>query len=234
MRVAREREEEEAALQREAEEAALQREAEEAALQREAEEAALQREAEEAMQLADADVSRIVEGTGKHVKGAAAPSKGKKQARDDEGDAVAKASKSNCDSSAVPETDWAQVMQMKQQAGEKKTRSGVKKQAPPPSPGPSMGEASGSKRRRVAQPPHPAIKVPLDGGSRLGLEQDNLDSLDLDEQSHTAICMIQTERANIAFCRAMLHDLDLELICMEQEAIAGGGFDVGAELGNKE
>ncbi|EED83401.1 predicted protein [Postia placenta Mad-698-R] len=68
----------------------------------------------------------------------------------------------------------------------KKTRGGgstTKKRIRPASPGPSVADASGSKKRRVDEPPRPLLRRPLDGASCLGLEQDDLDALDLDDES---------------------------------------------------
>ncbi|OSX55956.1 hypothetical protein POSPLADRAFT_1161939 [Postia placenta MAD-698-R-SB12] len=109
----------------------------------------------------------------------------------------------------------------------KKTRGGgstTKKRIRPTSPGPSVAESSGSKKRRVDEPPRPLLRRPLDGASRLGLEQDDLDALDLDDESRGIIRVIREERAHIARCRALLHDMDLDLQKMEKAALAKGGI----------
>ncbi|KAF9796554.1 hypothetical protein IEO21_10985 [Rhodonia placenta] len=109
----------------------------------------------------------------------------------------------------------------------KKTRGGgstTKKRIRPTSPGPSVADSSGSKKRRVDEPPRPLLRLPLDGASRLGLEQDDLDVLDLDNESRGIICVIREERAHIARCRALLHDMDLDLQKMEKAALAKGGI----------
>ncbi|OSX55880.1 hypothetical protein POSPLADRAFT_1063366 [Postia placenta MAD-698-R-SB12] len=109
----------------------------------------------------------------------------------------------------------------------KKTRGGgstTKKRIRPASPGPSVADASGSKKRRVDEPPRPLLRRPLDGASRLGLEQDDLDTLDLDDESRGIIRVIREERAHIACHRALLHDMDLDLQKMEKAALAKGGI----------
>ncbi|OSX55836.1 hypothetical protein POSPLADRAFT_1162785 [Postia placenta MAD-698-R-SB12] len=109
----------------------------------------------------------------------------------------------------------------------KKTRGGgstTKKRIRPASPGPSVADASGSKKRRVDEPPRPLLRRPLDGASRLGLEQDDLDALDLDDESRGIIRVIREERAHIARRRALLHDMDLDLQKMEKDALAKGGI----------
>ncbi|EED85696.1 predicted protein [Postia placenta Mad-698-R] len=109
----------------------------------------------------------------------------------------------------------------------KKTRGGgstTKKRIRPTSPGPSVAESSGSKKRRVDEPPRPLLRRPLDGASRLGLEQDDLDALDLDDESRGIIRVIREERAHIARRRALLHDMDLDLQKMEKAALAKGGI----------
>ncbi|EED81349.1 predicted protein [Postia placenta Mad-698-R] len=81
----------------------------------------------------------------------------------------------------------------------KKTRGGgstTKKRIRPASPGPSVADASGSKKRRVDEPPRPLLRLPLDGASRLGLEQDDLDALDLDDESRGIIRVIREERCH--------------------------------------
>ncbi|EED79816.1 predicted protein [Postia placenta Mad-698-R] len=110
----------------------------------------------------------------------------------------------------------------------KKTRGGrstTKKCIRPTSPGPSVADASGSKKRRVDEPPRPLLQLPLDGASRLGLEQDDLNALDLDDESRGIIRIIREERAHIARRRALLHDMDLDLQKMEKAALAKGGID---------
>ncbi|EED78032.1 predicted protein [Postia placenta Mad-698-R] len=82
----------------------------------------------------------------------------------------------------------------------KKTRGGgstTKKRIRLTSPGPSVADSSGSKKRRVDEPPRPLLRLPLDGAGRLGLEQDNLDALDLDDESQGIIRVIREERAFI-------------------------------------
>ncbi|EED79652.1 predicted protein [Postia placenta Mad-698-R] len=114
----------------------------------------------------------------------------------------------------------------------KKTRGGgstTKKRIRPASPGPSVADASGSKKRRVDEPLRPLLRRPLDGASRLGLEQDDLDVLDLDDESRGIIRVIREERAHIARRRALLHDMDLDLQKMEKAALAKGG--IGSRLG---
>ncbi|OSX64524.1 hypothetical protein POSPLADRAFT_1138437 [Postia placenta MAD-698-R-SB12] len=109
----------------------------------------------------------------------------------------------------------------------KKTRGGgstTKKRIRPASPGPSVADASGSKKRRVDEPPRPLLRRPLDGASRLGLEQDDLDALDLDDESRGIIRVIREERAHIARHRALLHDMDLDLQKMEKAVLAKGGI----------
>ncbi|EED80302.1 predicted protein [Postia placenta Mad-698-R] len=59
---------------------------------------------------------------------------------------------------------------------------------------------------------------------RLGLEQDDLDTLDLDDESRGIIRVIREERAFIARRRALLHDMDLNLQKMEKAALAKGGI----------
>ncbi|EED77786.1 predicted protein [Postia placenta Mad-698-R] len=89
----------------------------------------------------------------------------------------------------------------------KKTRGGgstTKKRIRPASPGPSVADASGSKKRRVDEPPRPLLRRPLDGASRLGLDRE--------------------ERAHIARRRVLLHDMDLDLQKMEKDALAKGGI----------
>ncbi|EED80708.1 predicted protein [Postia placenta Mad-698-R] len=109
----------------------------------------------------------------------------------------------------------------------KKTRGGgstTKKRIRPASPGPSIADSGGSKKRRVDEPPRPLLRRPLDGASRLGLEQDDLDALDLDDESRGIIRVIREERAHIARRRALLHDMDLDLQKMEKDALAKGGI----------
>ncbi|OSX55900.1 hypothetical protein POSPLADRAFT_1162382 [Postia placenta MAD-698-R-SB12] len=109
----------------------------------------------------------------------------------------------------------------------KKTRGGgstTKKRIRPASPGPSIADSSGSKKRCVDEPPRPLLRRPLDGASRLGLEQDDLDALDLDDESRGIIRVIREERAHIARRRALLHDMDLDLQKMEKAALAKGGI----------
>ncbi|EED81989.1 predicted protein [Postia placenta Mad-698-R] len=118
----------------------------------------------------------------------------------------------------------------------KKTRGGgstTKKRIRPTSPGPSVADSNGSKKRRVDEPPRPLLRLPLDGAGRLGLEQDDLDALDLDaldldaldldDESRGIIRVIREERAFIARRRALLHDMDLDLQKMEKAALAKGG-----------
>ncbi|EED79149.1 predicted protein [Postia placenta Mad-698-R] len=96
----------------------------------------------------------------------------------------------------------------------KKTRGGgstTKKRIRLTSPGPSVADSSGSKKRRVDEPPRPLLRLPLDGAGRLGLEQDNLDALDLDDESQGIIRVIREECAFITCHRALLHDMDLNL-----------------------
>ncbi|OSX57425.1 hypothetical protein POSPLADRAFT_1061635 [Postia placenta MAD-698-R-SB12] len=62
------------------------------------------------------------------------------------------------------------------------------------------------------------------GFDRLGLEQDDLDALDLDDESRGIIRVIREERAHIARRRALLHDMDLDLQKMEKAALAKGGI----------
>ncbi|EED82799.1 predicted protein [Postia placenta Mad-698-R] len=102
--------------------------------------------------------------------------------------------------------------------------STTKKRIRPASPGPSVADASGSKKRRVDEPPRPLLRWPLDGASRLGLEQDDLDALDIDDESRGIIRVIREERAHIARRRALLHDMDLDLQKMEKDALAKGGI----------
>ncbi|EED77538.1 predicted protein [Postia placenta Mad-698-R] len=135
---------------------------------------------------------------------------------------------------AMMEVDMAAAALEKRQAGQKvilgktkKTRGGgstMKKRIRPASPGPSVADASGSKKRRVDEPPRPLLRLPLDGASRLGLEQDDLDALDLDDESRGIIRVIREERAHIARHRALLHDMDLDLQKMEKAALAKGGI----------
>ncbi|OSX60849.1 hypothetical protein POSPLADRAFT_1057793 [Postia placenta MAD-698-R-SB12] len=109
----------------------------------------------------------------------------------------------------------------------KKMRGGgstTKKRIRPTSPGPSVADLSGSKKRRVDEPPRPLLRLPLDGAGRLGLEQDDLDALDLDDESRGIIRVIREERAFIARRRALLHDMDLDLQKMEKAALAKGGI----------
>ncbi|EED85499.1 predicted protein [Postia placenta Mad-698-R] len=109
----------------------------------------------------------------------------------------------------------------------KKTRGGgstTKKRIRPASPGPSIADLGGSKKRRVDEPPRPLLRRPLDGASRLGLEQDDLDALDLDDESRGIIRVIREERAHIVRRRALLHDMDLDLQKMEKDALAKGGI----------
>ncbi|KAF9798185.1 hypothetical protein IEO21_10776 [Rhodonia placenta] len=109
----------------------------------------------------------------------------------------------------------------------KKTRGGgstTKKRIRPTSPGPSIADSSGSKKRRVDEPPRPLLRLPLNGAGRLGLEQDDLDSLDLDDESRGIIRVIREERAHIARRRALLHDMDIDLQRMEKAALAKGGI----------
>ncbi|EED82725.1 predicted protein [Postia placenta Mad-698-R] len=80
----------------------------------------------------------------------------------------------------------------------KKTRGGgstTKKRIRPTSPGPSVADSSGSKKRRVDEPPRPLLRLPLDGAGRLGLEQDDLNALDLDDKSRGIIRVIREERS---------------------------------------
>ncbi|EED77305.1 predicted protein, partial [Postia placenta Mad-698-R] len=145
---------------------------------------------------------------------------------------------------AMTEVDMAAAAIEKRQAGQKfqqgcyfdkvsvlgktkKTRGGgstTKKRIRPASPGPSVADSSGSKKRRVDEPPRPLLRRPLDGASRLGLEQDDLDALDLDDESRGIIRVIREERAHIARRRALLHDMDLDLQKMEKAALAKGGI----------
>ncbi|KAF9796663.1 hypothetical protein IEO21_10975 [Rhodonia placenta] len=109
----------------------------------------------------------------------------------------------------------------------KKTRGGgstTKKRIRPTSPVPSAADSSGSKKRRVDEPPRPLLRLPLDGAGRLGLEQDDLDALDLDDKSRGIIRVIREERAHIARRRALLHDMDIDLQKMEKAALAKGGI----------
>ncbi|KAF9795072.1 hypothetical protein IEO21_11098 [Rhodonia placenta] len=109
----------------------------------------------------------------------------------------------------------------------KKTRGGgstTKKRIRPASPGPSVADSSGSKKRRVDEPLRPLLRLPLDGAGRLGLEQDDLDALDLDDESRGIIRVIREERAHIARRRALLHDMDIDLQKMEKAALAKGGI----------
>ncbi|OSX62896.1 hypothetical protein POSPLADRAFT_1056265 [Postia placenta MAD-698-R-SB12] len=109
----------------------------------------------------------------------------------------------------------------------KKTRGGgstTKKRIRPSSPVPSVAESSGLKKRRVDEPPRPLLRLPLDGAGRLGLEQDDLDALSLDDESRGIIRVIREERALIARRRALLHDMDLDLQKMEKAALANGGI----------
>ncbi|OSX58071.1 hypothetical protein POSPLADRAFT_1155194 [Postia placenta MAD-698-R-SB12] len=109
----------------------------------------------------------------------------------------------------------------------KKTRGGgstTKKRIRPTSPGPSVADASGSKKRQVDEPLRPLLRLPLDGAGRLGLEQDDLDALDLDDESRGIIRVIHEERAHIARRRALLHDMDLDLQKMEKAALTKGGI----------
>ncbi|EED78966.1 predicted protein [Postia placenta Mad-698-R] len=109
----------------------------------------------------------------------------------------------------------------------KKTRGGgstTKKRIRPTSPGPSVADSSGSKKRRVDEPPRRLLRLPLDGAGRLGLEQDDLDALDLDDESRGIIHVIREERAFIARRRALLHDMDLDLQKMEKAALTKGGI----------
>ncbi|EED82688.1 predicted protein [Postia placenta Mad-698-R] len=94
----------------------------------------------------------------------------------------------------------------------------------PTSPVPSVADSSGSKKHRVDEPLRPLLRLPLDGAGRLGLEQDDLDALDLDDESRGIICVIREERAFIARRRALLHDMDLDLQKMEKAALAKGGI----------
>ncbi|EED78689.1 predicted protein [Postia placenta Mad-698-R] len=145
---------------------------------------------------------------------------------------------------AMTEVDMAAAAIEKRQAGQKfqqgcyfdkvsvlgktkKTRGGgstTKKRIRPASPGPSVADSSGSKKRRVDEPPRPLLRRPLDGASCLGLEQDDLDALDLDDESRGIIRVIREERAHIARRRALLHDMDLDLQKMEKAALAKGGI----------
>ncbi|KAF9797630.1 hypothetical protein IEO21_10843 [Rhodonia placenta] len=109
----------------------------------------------------------------------------------------------------------------------KKTRGGgstTKKRIRPTSPVPSAADSSGSKKRRVDEPPRPLLRLPLDGAGRLGLEQDDLDALDLDDESRGIIRDIHEERAHIARRRALLHDMDIDLQKMKKAALAKGGI----------
>ncbi|EED80263.1 predicted protein [Postia placenta Mad-698-R] len=145
---------------------------------------------------------------------------------------------------AMSEVDMAAVAIEKRQSGQKfqqgcyfdkvsvlgkmkKTRGGgstTKKRIRPASPGPSVADASGSKKRQVDEPLRPLLRRPLDGASRLGLEQDDLNVLDLDDESRGIIRVIREERAHIARRRALLHDMDLDLQKMEKAALAKGGI----------
>ncbi|EED77519.1 predicted protein [Postia placenta Mad-698-R] len=145
---------------------------------------------------------------------------------------------------AMTEVDMAAAAIEKRQAGQKfqqgcyfdkvsvlgktkKTRGGgstTKKRIQPASPGPSIADSGGSKKRRVNEPPRPLLRRPLDGASRLGLKQDDLDALDLDDESRGIIRVIREERAHIARRRALLHDMDLDLQKMEKAALAKGGI----------
>ncbi|EED81305.1 predicted protein [Postia placenta Mad-698-R] len=109
----------------------------------------------------------------------------------------------------------------------KKMRGGgstTKKRIWPTSPGPSVADSSGLKKCRVDEPPRPLLRRPFNGASRLGLEQDDLDALDLDDESRGIIRVIREERAHIARRRALLHDMDLDLQKMEKAALAKGGI----------
>ncbi|EED81840.1 predicted protein [Postia placenta Mad-698-R] len=109
----------------------------------------------------------------------------------------------------------------------KKMRGGgstTKKRIRPTSPVPSVADSSGSKKCRVDEPPCPLLQLPLDGAGRLGLEQDNLDALDLDDESRGIIRIICEECAFIARRRALLHDMDLDLQKMEKAMLAKGGI----------
>ncbi|EED77992.1 predicted protein [Postia placenta Mad-698-R] len=86
----------------------------------------------------------------------------------------------------------------------KKTRGGgstTKKRIRPTSPGPSVVDSSGSKKRR-----------------------DDLDALELDNESWGIIRVIRKEHTFIARPRALLHDMDLDLQKMEKAALAKGGI----------
>ncbi|OSX67976.1 hypothetical protein POSPLADRAFT_1052096 [Postia placenta MAD-698-R-SB12] len=109
----------------------------------------------------------------------------------------------------------------------KKTRGGgstTKKRIRPTSSVPSAVDSSGSKKRHVDEPPRPLLQLPLNGASRLGLEQDDLDVLDLDDESWGIIHVIREERAHIARHRALLHNMDLDLQKMEKAVLAKGGI----------
>ncbi|EED83774.1 predicted protein [Postia placenta Mad-698-R] len=132
---------------------------------------------------------------------------------------------------AMTEVDMAAAAIEKRQAGQKARQrrraagdQPPKKRIRPASPGPSVADASGSKKRRVDEPPRPLLRRPLDGASRLGLEQDDLDALDLDDESRGIIRVIREERAHIARHRALLHDMDLDLQKMEKAVLAKGGI----------
>ncbi|KAF9795079.1 hypothetical protein IEO21_11091 [Rhodonia placenta] len=79
-------------------------------------------------------------------------------------------------------------------------------------------------KKRVDEPLRPLLRLPLDGAGRLGLEQDDLDALDLDDESRGIIRVIREERAHIARRRALLHDMDIDLQKMEKAALAKGGI----------
>ncbi|EED79002.1 predicted protein [Postia placenta Mad-698-R] len=141
---------------------------------------------------------------------------------------------------AMTEVDMAAAAIEKRQAGQKfqqgcyfdkvsvlgktkKTRGGgstTKKRIRPASPGPSVADSSGSKKRRVDEPPRPLLRRPLDGASRLGLEQDDLDALDLDDESRGIIRVIREERAHIA---RLVVGAGLEEDVVVVEGIVGAG-----------
>ncbi|EED80288.1 predicted protein [Postia placenta Mad-698-R] len=87
-----------------------------------------------------------------------------------------------------------------------------------------MRGGGSTTKKRIDEPPRPLLRLPLDGAGRLGLEQDDLDALDLDDESRGIIRVIREERAFIARRRALLHDMDLDLQKMEKAALAKGGI----------
>ncbi|OSX58534.1 hypothetical protein POSPLADRAFT_1060390 [Postia placenta MAD-698-R-SB12] len=126
---------------------------------------------------------------------------------------------------AMTEVDMATVAMEKREAGQKlplgpgRLRVGRFFE-----PLESATEGPGERSRRVDEPPRPLLRRPLDGASRLGLEQDDLDALDLDDESRGIIRVIREERAHIARRRALLHDMDVDLQKMEKAALAKGGI----------